>query len=325
MVRVHDVFLRLAVLVHAAARPAAHQVAHAKGYLARKRAIAQLGKHLHKNAVRKALFDLAGNGDEFFALRAQAAQMLAKLGAETRSELLTILDGLHARALRSVLPALGPDADEETIEYSRNTIETSSSGYVVAAALRALSLSRKAEIRIDLEKALRLLALPRDVGPHPEDGKMITAGLGRYGPFVLHDGTYANLESIDEVFEVGVNRAVAAIADKKANGGRRGATAKALKSLGDHPDGGGEVTVNEGRYGPYVKWGKINATIPKGKDPQAITMEEAVPLLAARAEKAGIKKPAKKVAAKKTTAKSKTATKKTASSKKTAEAEKSDS
>ena len=123
--------------------------------------------------------------------------------------------------------------------------------------------------------------------------------------------------------------AVAAIADKKANGGRRGATAKALKSLGDHPDGG-EVTVNEGRYGPYVKWGKINATIPKGKDPQAITMEEAVPLLAARAEKAGIKKPAKKAAAKKTaakktTAKSKTATKKTASSKKTAEAEKSDS
>ncbi|MCD1636769.1 type I DNA topoisomerase [Martelella mediterranea] len=183
---------------------------------------------------------------------------------------------------------------------------------------------------IDLEKALRLLALPRDVGPHPEDGKMITAGLGRYGPFVLHDGTYANLESIDEVFEVGVNRAVAAIADKKANGGRRGATAKALKSLGDHPDGGGEVTVNEGRYGPYVKWGKINATIPKGKDPQAITMEEAVPLLAARAEKAGLKKPAKKAAAKKTatkktTAKSKTATKKTASSKKTAEAEKSDS
>ena len=172
--------------------------------------------------------------------------------------------------------------------------------------------------------------MPRDVGPHPEDGKMITAGLGRYGPFVLHDGTYANLESIDEVFEVGVNRAVAAIADKKANGGRRGATAKALKSLGDHPDGGGEVTVNEGRYGPYVKWGKINATIPKGKDPQSITMEEAVPLLAARAEKAGLKKPAKKAAAKKTTtkkttAKSKTATKKTASSKKTAEAEKSDS
>ncbi|WP_180900918.1 type I DNA topoisomerase [Martelella soudanensis] len=177
---------------------------------------------------------------------------------------------------------------------------------------------------IDLEKALRLLALPRDVGSHPEDGKMITAGLGRYGPFVLHDGTYANLESIDEVFAVGVNRAVAAIADKKANGGRRGATAKALKSLGDHPEGG-EVTVNEGRYGPYVKWGKINATIPKGKEPQSVTMEEAVPLLAARAEKAGLKKPAKKAAAKKPAAKKtaakKTTTRKTASAKKTAEAE----
>ncbi|AJY48426.1 type I DNA topoisomerase [Martelella endophytica] len=191
---------------------------------------------------------------------------------------------------------------------------------------------------IDLEKALQLLSLPREVGAHPEDGKMITAGLGRYGPFVLHDGTYANVDSIEDVFSVGVNRAVSIIADKRANGGRRRSAPAALKSLGEHPEGGGEVTVNDGRYGPYVKWGKINATIPKGKDPQSITMEEAIPLLAARAEKAGVKKPAKKAAAKKpaakktaakkTTAKSKTAsaTKKTTASKKTsAEAEKSDS
>ncbi|PRX11879.1 UNVERIFIED_ORG: DNA topoisomerase I [Martelella mediterranea] len=183
---------------------------------------------------------------------------------------------------------------------------------------------------IDLEKALQLLSLPREVGPHPEDGKMITAGLGRYGPFVLHDGTYANVESIDDVFSVGVNRAVSIIADKRANGGRRRSAPAALKSLGDHPDGG-EVTVNDGRYGPYVKWGKINATIPKGKDPQSLTMEEAIPLLTARMEKTGAKKPAKKKApakkpaAKKTTTKTaaakKTTTKKTASAKKKAEAE----
>ena len=182
---------------------------------------------------------------------------------------------------------------------------------------------------IDLEKALQLLSLPREVGPHPEDAKMITAGLGRYGPFVLHDGTYANVESIEDVFSVGVNRAVSIIADKRANGGRRRSAPAALKSLGDHPDGG-EVTVNDGRYGPYVKWGKINATIPKGKDPQSVTMEEAIPLLTARMEKTGAKKPAKKKtaakkpAAKKTTTKTaakKTTTKKTASSKTKAEAE----
>ncbi|AMM85297.1 type I DNA topoisomerase [Martelella sp. AD-3] len=188
---------------------------------------------------------------------------------------------------------------------------------------------------IDLEKALQLLALPRDVGPHPEDGKMISAGLGRYGPFVLHDGTYANVESIEDVFSVGVNRAVSIIADKRANGGRRRSAPAALKSLGEHPDGGGEVTVNDGRYGPYVKWGKINATLPKGKDPQSVTMEEAVPLLTARMEKTGAKKPAKKkapakkTAEKKTTTKTASATKKASASRKKktdeAEAEKSDS
>ncbi|TPW28031.1 type I DNA topoisomerase [Martelella alba] len=154
---------------------------------------------------------------------------------------------------------------------------------------------------IDFEKALALLSLPRDVGQHPESGKMISAGLGRYGPFVLHDGTYANLESIEDVFSIGVNRAVSVLADKKAKGGRGRATPAALKSLGDHPDGG-EITVRDGRYGPYVNWGKINATLPKGKDPQSVTLEEALPLLEAKAG-------AKKAAAKKTTAKKATAEK----------------
>ncbi|MEX0343872.1 MAG: type I DNA topoisomerase [Rhizobiaceae bacterium] len=153
---------------------------------------------------------------------------------------------------------------------------------------------------IDHEKALALLSLPRDIGPHPETGKMISAGIGRYGPFVLHDGTYANLESPEEVFSIGINRAVTVIAEKKAKGPGRGRTAAAsLKDLGDHPDGGGKITVRDGRYGPYVNFGKINATLPKGKEPASVTLEEALELIAAKAAKGGKKKPARKKAVKK--------------------------
>jgi DNA topoisomerase I len=164
---------------------------------------------------------------------------------------------------------------------------------------------------MDLEKALRLLSLPRLVGVHPETGKDIVAGIGRYGPFVLHEGMYANLDSVDEVFEVGLNRAVTVLAEKAAGGGGRGRSApQALKTLGDHPDGGA-VTVHSGRYGPYVKHGKINATIPKDTKPEDVTMEQAIELIAARAAKTG-KKPAAK---KKAPAKKKTAAKKTAAKK----------
>ncbi|HJV41058.1 type I DNA topoisomerase [Caulobacter sp.] len=157
---------------------------------------------------------------------------------------------------------------------------------------------------MDLEKALRLLSLPREVGKHPDDGKVITAGLGRFGPFVLHDGTYANLENPDEVFDVGLNRAVAILADKRAGGGRpqRGAAA-ALAELGNHPEDGKPVRVLSGRFGPYIKHGDTNANVPKGKDPASITMDEAVALIAERAAKGGGKKPAKKAAPKKATAK----------------------
>ena len=175
---------------------------------------------------------------------------------------------------------------------------------------------------IDHEKALALLALPRDVGQHPESGKMISAGLGRYGPFVLHDGTYANLDGIEEVFSIGLNRAVTVIAEKIAKGrGARG-TPAALKDLGDHPDGDGKVTVRDGKYGPYVNWGKINATLPKGKDPMSVTLDEAVGFLAEKAAKnGGGKKPARKAAAKKPAAK-KTAAKKKPAAKKGAAKEK---
>ena len=156
---------------------------------------------------------------------------------------------------------------------------------------------------LSLEQALRLLALPREVGMHPEDGKPITAGLGRYGPFVLHAGTYANVAYIDEVFEVGLNRAVVLLAEKRAGKfAGRGAATAALKDLGVHPETGEPIHVMAGRFGPYVKSGKINATLPKGTVPEDLTLEEALPLLASRALAApakGKKAPAKKVAAKK--------------------------
>lgn len=151
---------------------------------------------------------------------------------------------------------------------------------------------------LDLDRALRLLALPREVGVHPEDGKMITAGLGRYGPFVLHAGTYANVSDIDEVFEVGLNRAVALLAEKRAGRPGRGAATAPLKDLGAHPETGEPIHVMAGRFGPYVKSGKINATLPKGAAPEDLTLEDALPLLAAKAGAAPKKKaPAAKKAA----------------------------
>jgi DNA topoisomerase-1 len=135
---------------------------------------------------------------------------------------------------------------------------------------------------IDLDKALRLLRLPREVGKHPEDGDPILAGIGRYGPYIQHQKTYANLSGTEEVFEVGLNRAVALLAEKRAGGGRRTATSTALKELGDHPTTGKPVRILAGRYGAYVKHEDVNATVPKSLDPAALTMDEALALLAAR-------------------------------------------
>lgn len=174
---------------------------------------------------------------------------------------------------------------------------------------------------LTLDQALRLLALPREVGVHPEDGKMITAGLGRYGPFVLHAGTYANVSDIDEVFEVGLNRAVALLAEKRAGRPGRGAATAPLKDLGAHPETGEPIHVMADRFGPYVKSGKINATLPKGTAPEDLTLEAALPLLAAKAGAAPKKKaPAKKAAApKKAAAAKKPAAKKAPAKKAKAE------
>ena len=146
---------------------------------------------------------------------------------------------------------------------------------------------------MDLEKALTLLDLPREIGPHPEDGVMIEAGIGRYGPFVKHGTLYANIKEVDEVFTIGMNRAVEELAKKAASGGgRRGAAAKPIKELGEHPSEGGPVNVMDGRYGPYVKHGKVNATLPKDVTPEDVTMDFAVGLIAEKAAKGGKKRAA---------------------------------
>ena len=144
-----------------------------------------------------------------------------------------------------------------------------------------------------LDYALRLLSLPRLVGKHPETGEDITADLGRYGPYLKHGKQSASLETVDEIFEIGVNRAVTVIAEKKSKAPARGSSV--IKELGEHPDDGKPVNVMNGRYGPYVKHNKINATIPKDEEPDSVTLERALELIAARAAKAGAgKKKAKK-------------------------------
>jgi DNA topoisomerase-1 len=152
---------------------------------------------------------------------------------------------------------------------------------------------------IDLERALAILALPRDVGRHPEDGEPIVAGVGRFGPYVKHGKTYANLEDGDDVLHIGLNRAITLIAEKKLNPGRGRRGGDPGKSLGDHPQKGGAILVKKGRYGPYVTHDGVNATLPNDKTPDTVTLDEAVGLLEERIAKGGGKKPAKKAAAKK--------------------------
>jgi len=135
---------------------------------------------------------------------------------------------------------------------------------------------------IALARALALLSLPREIGRHPESGEPIFAGIGRYGPYVNHEKTYATLENLEDVFTIGINRAVDVLANKRsAAGGRFGRSAPPGKTLGAHPDGG-EITLRDGKYGPYVNWGKVNASLPKGADAAELTLEGALGLLAER-------------------------------------------
>ena len=173
---------------------------------------------------------------------------------------------------------------------------------------------------VDLPQALKLLSLPRLLGTHPEDGVNVWSNIGRYGPYLKHadttsnrGGTNANLETIEDVFTVGMNHAVELLAAKVASRGSRGKAAVPIRELGEHPEAGGPVNIYDGKYGPYVKWEKINATIPDTVEPADLTMAQAVDLIDERAAKSG-----KKVAKKKAPAKKKTAAKKKAAPKKKA-------
>ncbi len=169
---------------------------------------------------------------------------------------------------------------------------------------------------LDLVMALKLLSLPREIGPHPESGKPITASIGRYGPYLAHDGKYARLQSTAEVFETGMNAAVSKLADAANGAGRANAGSREpLKTFGAHPTNGGEMKLMAGRYGPYVTDGTTNATLPKTADPATLTVEEAIALIDTKAAKGpptkGRKKaPAKKAATKKPAAKKPAAKKK---------------
>jgi DNA topoisomerase-1 len=173
---------------------------------------------------------------------------------------------------------------------------------------------------LELGRAVMLLSLPREIGPHPEDGITVWANIGRYGPYLKHapstsdrGGTNANLEGIDDVWTVGMNHAVELLAAKIASRGARGQASVPIHELGEHPEAGGPVNIYTGKYGPYVKWEKINATIPDTIEPADLTMAQAVDLIDERAAKAGKKKPgAKKAAPKKKAAAKKPAAKKPA-------------
>ncbi|MGF1474240.1 MAG: type I DNA topoisomerase [Geminicoccaceae bacterium] len=180
---------------------------------------------------------------------------------------------------------------------------------------------------IELETALALLALPREVGPDPESAEPILAGINRYGPFVQRGRTYVRLQPDEDVLTIGMNRAVALLAE--APKGKARQAAKPAKEIGEHPDDNKPITLHEGRFGPYIKHGKLNASLPKGTDPETLSLEQALEILAKKAEKQGGKqaktKPAKakggKASSAKKTAKGKssTAKSKTKTSKKAPE------
>ncbi len=180
---------------------------------------------------------------------------------------------------------------------------------------------------VTFEEAMKYLSLPRDVGLHPETKTPIVANFGRFGPYILHDGTYANLKDPDDVYTIGINRAVDLLAEKRARGPSNRARPGAIKTLGAHPNGGGTIEIMGGRYGAYVKFGKINATLPKDKTPEELTLDDAVALIAARAEQTGAKlkpvkaaKAAKKPTARKAAKKAPTPATKKAAAKKVAPA-----
>jgi DNA topoisomerase-1 len=135
---------------------------------------------------------------------------------------------------------------------------------------------------IDLDKALYLLSMPREIARHPETSEPIVVSIGRFGPYVQHAKTYASLTRDDDIFSIGENRAIDLIITKEQGGGRKNFGASTGRVIGDHPDGGA-ISVKSGRFGAYVNHGKINATIPKGTDPDSISLADAIEMIKARA------------------------------------------
>ena len=155
---------------------------------------------------------------------------------------------------------------------------------------------------VDLETALRLLSLPRDIGRHPETGEPIVAGIGRFGAYLKHGSSFASLGADDDVLTIGLNRAVTLIAEAAARGpGRRGP--QLIRELGEHPEGG-TVGLYRGRYGPYVSHAGVYASLPKSADPETFAVEAALPLLAAQQAKGKgkSKRPVRKAASAKAAA-----------------------
>jgi DNA topoisomerase-1 len=134
---------------------------------------------------------------------------------------------------------------------------------------------------VDRELALKLLELPRPLGDHPETGKVVKAGVGRYGPFILHDGTFKSLKKTDHVLEVGLDRAVELLKEKKGKG--RGSNA--IADLGKHPETDQPIKVMTGRYGPYLKYGKKNVSLPNDMEPEKVTMADAVRVIDEKGKK----------------------------------------
>ena len=166
---------------------------------------------------------------------------------------------------------------------------------------------------VNQDIALKLIALPREIGLHPDTNKKITAGIGRFGPYLNHDGTFKSIPRSDSIFDIDLPRAVELLAQAKAK-------AAPLRELGEHPTEGGSIAIYSGRYGPYVQHGKINATLPKDEEIESITMEQALELLAAKAAKGAPVK--KKTAARKPVAAKTAAPKKTSTAKKPSTAKK---
>lgn len=168
---------------------------------------------------------------------------------------------------------------------------------------------------IDFETALKYLSLPRALGEHPETGKKVNAGIGRFGPYVLHDKVYKSLGKEDDILTIDLPRAVELL--KQA---RKRSAPTPIRDLGKHPEDEEPIGIFDGRYGPYVKHGKINATIPKGYEVDNVTLDQAMEWLEAKAEKKGVKKAAKKKAAAKKKSAAKKTTKKSAAKKTTKKA-----